>query len=82
MDIYNENDAVQSLFAEMANDNLKVISNKIKAIAQENRLNYLRASDPPSSILKNVFKAAHEAEDYEVCAVVKALLSERGIQII
>jgi hypothetical protein len=82
MDYDKEHDAVQSLFKEMANDNLKVISKKIKAIPQENRLSYLRAADPPSGILKNVFKTANETEDYEVCAVIKALLLERGIQII
>lgn len=77
MENINENDAVKSLFTEMANDNLKSISNKIKAIAEENRLNYLRAADPPDAILENVFKAAHEGEDYEVCAVIKTLLGHR-----
>jgi hypothetical protein len=81
MDNINDNDPVKSLFSEMASDNLKKISKMIRGISEENRLNYLRASNPANSMLINVHKAAVVAEDYEVCATVKALLSERGIQI-
>jgi hypothetical protein len=81
MDNNGENDAVKSLFNEMSNDNLKKISKMISGISEENRLNYLRASNPANSMLINLYYTAKEVEDFEVCNVSKALLSERGIQI-
>jgi hypothetical protein len=76
-----KNDVLESLFNEMSNDNLKKISKMIKGISEENRLNYVRESNPTDSTLINLYKTAKEDEDYEVCSIVKALLSERGIQI-
>jgi hypothetical protein len=81
MDNSNANDAVKSLFTEMSVDNLEKISGLIKAIGEADRVNYLRAANPPSSMLLNVYNSAKQNEEYEVCASIKALLLERGIQI-
>jgi len=81
MDNTNANDAVKDLFTEMAADNLENISAMIKAIPVANRLNDLRSAKPSGSMLLNVYKSALKIEDYEVCATIKALLLERGVQI-
>ena len=81
MDTNENNDPVKNLFSEIASDNLKNISKKILSIDKENRLKYVRASNPPSPLLKKVYEIAKEDQDFEVCEVTKQLLWERGIQI-
>ena len=77
----NDKDAVKMLFSEMSADNLKKISKMIAGISKENRLNYLRASNPNNAMLKNIYETAKREEDYEVCVACKALLLERGVEI-
>ncbi len=56
-------------------------SQKIRGLSEEKRLPYLRTSEPTDLPLMNLYVQALKKEDYETCAVAKALLLDRGFKI-
>ena len=59
----------------------KSISKKIRGLRGEKRLPYLRDSEPTNPSLMNLYIQALKKDDFETCAVAKALLLERGFKI-
>jgi hypothetical protein len=71
----------ERLWVEHYNNISKYISEKIRGLSEDKRLPYLRASEPTDLSLMNLYLQALKKEDYETCAVAKALLLERGFKI-
>jgi hypothetical protein len=55
-------------------------SEQIRSLSEEKRLPFLRAANPSDLSLMNLYIRAYKKEDYETCAVAKALLIERGFK--
>ncbi|MGZ8559590.1 MAG: hypothetical protein ACXWWC_14705 [Chitinophagaceae bacterium] len=81
MDNSKKNDDLERQINELYNNLSKNISKKVRGLSEEDRLKFLRQSDPTNPSLINLYERAKENEDYETCAAAKALLLERGIQI-
>ena len=63
-------------------DNLsKYISEMIRGLDEKDRLTFLKDLQPTDLSLMNLYLQALKIEDYETCAVAKALLVERGFKI-
>ena len=78
---FQPKDEEERQWIEQYNNVSKIISEKIRGLSEEKRLPYLRASEPTDLSLMNLYLQALQKEDYETCAVAKALLLERGFKI-
>ncbi len=78
---YQPQNEEERQWVELYNTISQETSKKIKELNEEKRLPYLRASEPTDLSLMNLYLQALKNEDYETCAVAKALLIERGFKI-
>lgn len=78
---FQPNSEEEKRLIELYNDISKYISERIKQFSEAERLPFLRAAKPTDLSLMNLYLQALKKEDYETCAVAKALLVERGYDI-
>ncbi|WP_207432170.1 hypothetical protein [Sabulibacter ruber] len=81
MENFKPDNEEEKQFVSHYNGISKAISKQIRALDEEKRLPYLREAEPTDPSLMNLYLQALQNEDYETCAVAKALLLERGIQV-
>jgi hypothetical protein len=78
---FQPKDEEERHWVEQYNNLSMYTSEKIRGLSEEKRLPYLRASEPTDLSLMNLYLQALKKEDFETCAVAKALLLERGFKI-
>lgn len=81
IDDFKPNSEEERQFFEAHSSISRTTSTMIRSIPPADRLTTLKKANPSDTSLVALYLWAMKQEDYETCAVAKALIEERGIPV-